>query len=82
MDRTNSSIQMVRAISEKLLAFLNIISPKAWLPDCPDKPDDPLGGLVVFSSEGELETFLQTVTAQEKARNVAVVEINSRLTLA
>ena len=79
MDRTNSSIQMVRAITEKLLAFLNIISPKAWLPD---QPDDPLGGLAVFSSEGELETFLQTVTAQEKARNVAVVEINSRLTLA
>ena len=78
MDRTNSSIQMVRAITEKLLACLNIISPKAWLPD---QPDDPLGGLAVFSSEGELETFLQTVTAQEKARNVAVVEINSRLTL-
>ena len=78
MDRTNSSIQMVRAITEKLLAFLNIISPKAWLPE---QLDDPLGGLALFSSEGELETFLQTLTAQEKARNVAVVEINSRLTL-
>ena len=66
----------------KVFAFFNIISPQAWLPQDPGGEDDPLGGLAVFSSEGELETFLQTFTAQTKARSVPVVEINSRLTLA
>ena len=65
----------------KMSVFFSIISTKAWLPQDP-AGEDLLGGLAVFSSEGELETFLRTFTAQDKARNVPVVEINSRITLA
>ena len=82
VDPSNCSIQMVSSERThfKMSVFFIIISTKAWLPQDPDG-DDPLGGLAVFSSEGELETFLRTFKAQDKARNVPVVEINSRLTL-
>ena len=82
VDRTNSSLQMVSSQTGfKMSVFFSIISTKAWLPQDP-AGEDLLGGLAVFSSEGELETFLRTFTAQDKARNVPVVEINSRITLA
>ena len=82
VDRTNSSIQMVSSETTcyKMSLVFIIIYTKAWLPHDP-AGEDPLGGLAVFSSEGELETFLRTFTAQDKAGNVTVVEINSRLTL-